>query len=131
MRHGERGTGIFRQGLSKLKQYKEGAFMGYTIGKRMTAMPPRATPEPGGAPFLSGLPKVGSVLTMNTGVWNGHPPFNPKFQWYSGVSSIANATNQSFSVQSAGNYFLTCRMSMGNQKYGTTWRDGATGTIIP
>lgn len=111
--------------------------MAFIVGKRMVTLQPRANPEPGGAPSFSAvsgglhLPKVGSWLTMNTGVWNGHPPFNPKFQWYSGASSLANATNQTFSIQSAGNYFLTCRLSMGNQKWGTSWRDFATGTIIP
>lgn len=104
--------------------------MAYTISKRMTAFPPRATPGAGTAPnFLIGSPKVGFVLTANTADWVGHQPFNPRFQWYSAGSSIANATNQSFSIQSAGNYFLTCRMSQGNDKWGTNWRDGATGTI--
>jgi len=103
-----------------------------TIGKRVTGYPPRPTPDAGGAPTLGGFPRVGSALTMNTGLWNNpHGGFNPKFQWYSGVSSILNATNQSFSIQSAGNYFLTCRLSMGNGKWGTAWRDAATGTIIP
>lgn len=105
--------------------------MAFLIGKRVVSMQPRVTPEAGGAPSLGGSPKVGVVLTMNTGVWNGHGQFNPKFQWYSGASSILNATNQSFSIQTAGNYFLTCRMSMGNNKWGTSWRDAATGTIIP
>jgi hypothetical protein len=108
--------------------------MAYTIGKRMVTLQPRANPQPGGAPsFATGLPKAGSVLTMLTGVWDGHPPFNPRFQWYSGVSSIANATNSTFSIHasSAGNYFLTCRQSMGNSKWGTVWRDFATGTIMP
>lgn len=106
--------------------------MAFVIGKRMTTSQPRPTLEATGAPsLLGGLPKVGSVLTMSTGIWNGHPPFNPRFQWYSGASSIANATNQSLSVQSAGNYFLTCRLSMGNAKWGTNWTYAATGTVLP
>jgi len=110
--------------------------MGFTVGKRMVAFPPTVRQEGGAggggnAPFINGgLPKVGSVLTANTGgAWVGHPPFNPRFQWYSGASSIANATNQSFSVQSAGNYFLTCRMTHGNAKWGSNWTFAATGTI--
>lgn len=105
--------------------------MAFTISKRMTAFPPRANPEAGTPTFLIGSPKVGSVLTANTANWAGHPPFNPKFQWYSNGSSVANATNQSFSIQSAGNYFITCRMSQGNGKWGTNYRDAATGTIQP
>jgi hypothetical protein len=105
--------------------------MGYTISKRMTVYPPSARNELGAPNFLTGgLPKVGSVLTMATGRWMGLGSMNPKFQWYSGTASIANATNQSFSVQSAGNYFLTCRNSMGNAVWGTWYKDVATGTVI-
>jgi hypothetical protein len=107
--------------------------MGFTIGKRMTAYPYHAVNEVGAPNVFAGggsnLPKVGSVLTCSTGRWLGLGSQNPKFQWYSGTASIANATNQSFSVQSAGNYFLTCRHSAGNQTWGTWYRDISTGTV--
>lgn len=109
--------------------------MAFTIGKRMIAFP--AVPrQEGGAvsgPFITGptAPKVGTFLTYNTGApWVGHPPFNSKFQWYSNGTLVANATNQSFSPQSAGG-FLTCRMSQGNPKWGTVFKDATIGTIQP
>jgi len=102
----------------------------YTIGKRMTAFPPHAMIEQNAGPFLTGgIPKVTSVLTVATGPWRGLGSLNPRFQWYSGVSSILNATNASFSVQSAGNYFLTARLSMGNAVWGTWYKDVSTGTV--
>jgi hypothetical protein len=106
--------------------------MAYTIGKRMVTYQPVARPEPGGAPFLTGgIPKVGSILTMQSGVWNGHPPFNPRFQWFTMGTAIANATNSTFAIPVSASSMLSCRMSMGNNKWGTNWRDGATGPIIP
>ena len=103
--------------------------MAFTVGKRTTAYPPRPTTDISGQPFLTGgIPKVGSVLTANTGIWRGAGSMTPGLQWYSGGSSIANATNQSYSIQTAGG-FLTCRMSMGNATWGTSWKDVATGTV--
>jgi hypothetical protein len=104
--------------------------MAFTLKTMLTARTPRYQPMAGAPAFLTGgLPKVGSVLTANTGQWVGQGSQNPRFQWYSGGSSILNATNASFSVQSAGGY-LTCRMSMGNATWGTTFKDVATGTVI-
>jgi len=103
--------------------------MSFTIGKQMTAYPPHATQDISGAPFLTGgIPKVGSVITANTGIWRGLGSLNPKFQWYWGTTSVVNATNASFSIQSAGS-FLSCRMSFGNATWGTYWKEVATGTI--
>ena len=104
--------------------------MGFTIGKKMTAYPPHAMNEAGAPIALTGgIPKVGSVLSCATGAWRGLGSMNPKFQWFSGVSSVANATSASFSVQSAGNYFLTARLSMGNAVWGTWYKDISTGTV--
>jgi hypothetical protein len=104
--------------------------MGFTIGKRMTAYPPRPTTDISGQPFLTGgIPKVGSTLTVNTGQWRGSGSMNPRFQWYSGGSSILNATNQSFSLAAAGAYNIAARMSMGNATWGTSWKEVSTGTV--
>lgn len=105
--------------------------MSFTVRKAMTAFPPRLTPDVGAPVFLTGgLAKVGSVLTMNTGVWNGQGPQQPKFQWYFGTASVVNGTNQSQSVQSAGSW-LTCVMTQGHSKWGTTIVKAMTGTVAP
>ena len=106
--------------------------MSFTLRKGQTAYPPHPTQDIAGAGFMTGgLVKVGSVITANTGIWRGAGALNPKFQWYFGTSSVANATNASFSVQSAGSG-LTVRMSVGNATWGTYWRDVvAAGTVLP
>lgn len=108
--------------------------MGYTIGKKMTAFPPHAMNEQGAPPAFTGPSagsffKVGQVLSLATGAWRGLGSMNPRFQWYSGVSSVANATSASFSVQTAGNYGLTARLSMGNATWGTWYKDAFVASL--
>jgi hypothetical protein len=105
--------------------------MSFNIGKKMTAYPPHATQDiSGGGVITGGLVKVGSTLTALSGLWRGSGSLNPRFQWYQGTASIANATNASFSAQTAGTA-LTARMSFGNATWGTFWKDLVTGTVQP
>ena len=103
--------------------------MGYTIGKGMTAYPRHAMVEQGSGPLILNSAKIGSTLTCSTGIWQGLGSFNPRFQWMLGGSNLLNATNQSFSVQSASNQTFGVRLSMGNAVYGTWYKDATlTGT---
>jgi|SRR6185312_3100286 len=107
--------------------------MSYVISKKLTAYPPIPTPQAGTLPFLTGgIPKVASVLTANTGVWNGQSA-SFGFQWFVGsVSAYVSATVASYSI-SANNsgVGLTCRVFAGNATWGTNYRDIATATVIP
>src|SRR5262245_46444241 len=105
--------------------------MSFTIAKKQTAYPPHATQDISGPGVITGgLIKVGSTLTCVTGLWRGSGSLNPRFQWYNTAgNSIANATNQSFSAQSAGS-LLTCRMSFGNATWGTFWKDVVAPTTV-
>lgn len=106
--------------------------MSFNIGKKMTAFPPHAMVEQGSGPFLTGgIPKVGSTLTAITGIWRGLGSLNPRFQWNIGGSTLLNATNASFSIQSATASSLGCRMSFGNATWGTWWKEVGTGTLAP
>ena len=67
------------------------------------------TPRPqnlgvGGKPAISGVSNsVGVTATANSGQWTGRR--NTFFyQWYRSAASIVNATNASFSFQSAGTH---------------------------
>lgn len=108
--------------------------MGFTLGKQMTAYPPRFAQDQGSAPPVltaPGLQKVGTVMSIATGNWRGGGSSNVRFQWYTGSNSVVNATSASMSLQTAGS-FLTCAMSMGNATWGTVWRNVfGSGTIVP
>jgi len=86
-------------------------------------------------PFLTGgLPKAGSILTVNTGLWEGGwGTVVPSFMWFLGsASAYASASAASYSV-SANNSAtgLSCRIRMGNASWGTTDVWARTGTCIP
>jgi hypothetical protein len=109
--------------------------MSYTIVKMIIGYPPRFTPGGGanqGPQFAGGLPKAGSIMTCNTGAWNGNGSPNFRFQWYVGTGSVANATNASYSI-SAGNAGsgLSCVVSAGNATWGTNYRVVQTATVMP
>ena len=107
--------------------------MSYLIGKRTITASPMGI-DASAQPFVSGgIPKVGSVLTANTGIWNGKGPFSSAFQWFiGGALAYASATNQSYSI-SANNsgQNLTCRVFAAHATHGTKYRDFVTGTVIP
>ena len=109
--------------------------MSYTIGKRITAFPPRFAPTAGAGPNINQVPKVGSIMTANTGAWYGHGNPNFRFLWYLGTrTAYASATNASYSISAAdAGSWLTCRISAGNPTWGTNWRDAVAGTttVIP
>jgi hypothetical protein len=109
--------------------------MAFTIGKRVIASAPRFSPTAGAGPSVGQIPKVGSVVTCQTGDWYGHGSPNFKFMWYLGTrSAYASATNQSYSISAAdAGSRLTCRMTAGNQKWGSNVVDAYVGTttVIP
>jgi len=108
--------------------------MSFVVGKRMISALPIGYADPGAPPFVSGgIPKVGSVLTANTGVWNGKGPFSSAFQWFVGsVSAYVSATNASYSISAANSgQFITCRVFANHATWGNNYKDFATGTVIP
>lgn len=107
--------------------------MPYVISKQRIAYPPIPHPDVGAPPFITGgIPKVASVLTANTGVWNG-ASVAFAYQWLlNGALAYASATNASYSI-SANNTGagITARVFGGNATWGTFFRDSATATVIP
>lgn len=108
--------------------------MAYVIGKKLLAANPRPIIDAGAPPFVAGgIPKVGSVLTANTGLWNGKGQFLSAFQWFlNGSLAYASATNQSYSI-SANNtgQNLTCRIFAKHATHGTSYVDSTIGIVIP
>src|SRR5262249_49445074 len=109
--------------------------MAYTIGKRLTAYPPRPMPSQGMNAFLTGgLAKVGSVLTLNTGLWQSSWGTTiPAIMWFvGGASAYASATNLSYSCSANDSTKgLSARVRMGNASWGTTEVWARTGTVAP
>ncbi len=57
------------------------------------AVPPLTT----AVPSITGIAKVGSVLTANTGIW-GPAPVSFTYQWFSGGAAISGATAATYTV---------------------------------
>lgn len=53
------------------------------------------------APAITGLNVVGQLLTCSTGTWTGNPAPSYTYQWYRGVSPIALATNNTYTLVQA------------------------------
>jgi PKD repeat protein len=77
--------------------------MAYSIRTR-NVVTPRPSLTIGARPLMTAASNsVGAIATAITGLWTG-PRNTFAFQWYRSAATIANATNASFSYQSAGTH---------------------------
>jgi hypothetical protein len=66
-----------------------------------------ARPANSAAPTISGTPRVGEVLTANTGTWTGQQPLSYTYQWQrcdrtgANCSNISGATAKTYTLTSA------------------------------
>jgi len=117
--------------------------MSYVIGKSRIAYPPVLHPQMGAVPFITGgIPKVASVLSVNTGgPWIGQGTAVPSYAWMINspaspgvwIAPYVSATVASFSL-SANNSGLNvkCVVGMGNATWGSgVYEAFAAGTVAP
>jgi serine protease len=74
-------------------------------------------PAPVGQPALSGVPTVGSTMSVTPGEWNGRPD-SVTYQWLRSGAAIAGATGRSYEVAGADlGHTLTVRSTAHTRGY--------------
>jgi hypothetical protein len=101
--------------------------MAYSIRTRNVVTPRPQNLGVGGKPVITAVSNsVGAIATVNTGQWTG-PRQTFAYNWYRSAATVTNATNASFSYQSAGTH--TCLVTVTNP-YGSKAVASAPITIL-
>jgi hypothetical protein len=82
-------------------------------------------------PFVIGGAFVGATLTCEPGYWRGKPPPKMTFQWYSGGTAIAGATEPTFVVEAADSgQALSCNV-LGSNTEGSLEQESTNAVKVP